>query len=107
MLQIRHDDETNDDHEKPRCDLLRRDDIPCLHLIGILPRADIGADVLGYPDEKRDEEKGDTQRHPPPMLGDGEIHGRPPEEREDGDDEKDAEVVDEVVGKEIDVYERA
>ncbi len=64
MLQIRDGDETDDDHQEPRGHLLRRDDIPHMYLIGILPRARKRADIFGNPDEKRDQDKPEIERHP-------------------------------------------
>ena len=107
MLQIRHQDETDDDHEKPRGDLLRGNDIPCVYLTRILPRADVRPDILCNPDEKGDEEEREAKRHPPALRSDGEVYSRLPEENENGGDEEEAEIVDEVIRKEIQINERA
>ena len=107
MLEVRDQDEADDDHEEPRGDLLRRDDIPRMYLTRVLPRTDIRPDILCNPDEKRDEEEREAKRHPPALRSDGEVYSRLPEENENGGDEEEAEIVDEVVGKEIQIDERA
>lgn len=102
MLQIRDDDEADDHHEEPRGDLVRRDDVPCVNLIRVLPRTPEGGNVFRDPDEKGCEDKADIQGHPPaPSFDHGEIHARLPVRSKDERNEDIADVVYKVIRKEV------
>ena len=104
MLQIRDDDEADNDKQKPRSNLSRRDHIPFVGLIGVFPRAEVRRDVFGDPDEKSDERKAKIQWYPAPLsFDDGEIYSRVPKEGKYEDDQYPSNVGQECVGEEIDI----
>ncbi len=107
MLQIRHQDEADNDHQKPGCYFAGGHHVPHMDLVGILPGAEVGGDILGYPDEKSDEEEADIHVHPAHFCGDGEIHTRLPEKSEHHGDQKVAEIVDVVIGEKVEIDEEA
>lgn len=104
MLQIRDDDEADNDKQKPRSNLSRRDHIPFVGLIGIFPGAEVRRDVFGNPDEKSDQRKADIERYPAPLsFDDSEIYSCVPEEGKYEDNQYPSNVGDECVGEEIDI----
>ncbi len=54
-LKLRHDDNADDDKQRPRTDLADVDDCPGGLLVGVLPGAKERRDVFGDPDEKADQ----------------------------------------------------
>ena len=65
VLQVGDDRERHDDEKAPGTPFAEMNDRPRADLVGILPYAEEGADVLGEPDEEADQDKGDEQRHLP------------------------------------------
>lgn len=62
-FKLRDDDDGNNDKQEPRTDFADVDERPGGLLVGVLPGAEEGRNVLSDPDEKADEQKGQDQWH--------------------------------------------
>ena len=100
-LQLRHDDDGNDDEQKPRTDFADMDKRPSGLLIRILPGAEERRDVFGNPDEKTDKQKGQDQGHFIDCVMQSERHSRPEEDKEQQDFQAPADVVREMMRKKV------
>lgn len=103
VLQFRHDDETDDDEQKPGADFAEMDQLPARALIGVVPGAEKRRDVLGNPDEKANQKVGERDGHPKPLMSHAEMDLRTPEHDKNGGHEHPTHIPEEVVGKEIKV----
>lgn len=79
---------------------------PAVLLVGVLPGAEVGRDVLGEPDEDADEEERQHERHRALRRHRREGDAAPTEDHQDGRDEREPEVGQGVVGEEVQVDER-
>ncbi len=108
MLQIRHDDEADDDHQEPGGDFVHRDHIPYVHLIRVLPGTKECRDVFCYPNEECGEDEAHVEGHPSAYAGNhGEMHPSFGVECKNDGDKKVSNVVYEVIREKVDVYRRA
>jgi hypothetical protein len=58
VLQVGDDCKRHDHQQRPRTPFPQMDDGPRAHLVRVFPDAEEGADVLGQPDEKADQDEG-------------------------------------------------
>ena len=78
-----------------------------MNLVRILPRSEVGRDILGNPNEEGDQEKGNIEGH---WTGDSayrKVHFYPPEQKKNCSNQKPADIVYIVVGEKININERA
>ena len=64
MLEVRNDDKTDNDKEKPRGNLLETDHMPFMNLSGIFPGSEVRRDIFSNPNEKTNKEKTHNEWHP-------------------------------------------
>lgn len=77
--------------------------LPARLLIRVIPRAEKGGDIFGYPDEKADQKVGEGKRHEEAFVGDAEKYPRVPKHKKDCSHQNPAHIDQKVVGKKIEV----
>ena len=101
MLQIRHENEANDDHQEPRSYFLAPHHSPSMRLVGILPSTEISRNVFSHPDKKCDEQKRKIERHRASFFCDSKINFCLPEENKNCSYQENSKVVDKMIGEKI------
>ena len=62
MLELGHDNEADNDQQKPRADLAEVDDFPAISLVRVVPGAKKRSDIFGDPDEEPDQKISEGSR---------------------------------------------
>src|SRR6516164_7551910 len=96
-FELSHNDDADNDQQKPRADLRGMYHPPAPALMGILPGAEKCSDVLREPDEEANEQERESERHLEAFALDSEMHSRPPEAEGNRDNQQPANVPDKVV----------